>query len=344
MTILPNPEYNSVFKQKRILVNNEKGERGIRASNSRWSWPGKCIQYTGEDRKVHYLNYNSAKKFLKSHNIDVKKLSDMGIINEISQIGKNSKIISQSTPSTPLISTTENFVYQQSNQPVTINKPVAEQQDSKQVPLSTQPMVKPVHQQSNQPIDDHQETKIPQNAPKLHAYQLITLLDPELLPHLEDNISKQNDPGLGYSASMIDMLLLRHFQQSQQGGICLGNDGITLDNFDKKVAYTTDFHLYPENNVLGGLDRLKKILSNIVENPNQYIPSKIIIPCKLNSPGKVEHTVVMVIEPDPVNRRKANITMVNFHGNSLTINHAEEQMILNAAKQIYNDPNTSDQK
>lgn len=58
---LPIPQYNKEYKQHRIMA--EPGDKGIRASRSRWSWLGKSIKYLGNDNKYYYVNANSAKKY-----------------------------------------------------------------------------------------------------------------------------------------------------------------------------------------------------------------------------------------------------------------------------------------
>lgn len=69
--VLPNLEYDNTTKQTRILV--EPGERGIRASNSRFSWWGRSTIYFGKDGPG-YLNYNSAMKYINklSREMEIK--------------------------------------------------------------------------------------------------------------------------------------------------------------------------------------------------------------------------------------------------------------------------------
>lgn len=63
MNILPIPQYNKEFNNYRISA--EPGERGIRASNSRWSLLRGLIKYKGENGKNFYLNRSSAVKYIK---------------------------------------------------------------------------------------------------------------------------------------------------------------------------------------------------------------------------------------------------------------------------------------
>lgn len=211
--------------------------------------------------------------------------------------------------------------------------------------LPSTPASRPVNLQPSQPVTENRSLPVnQQNTQKSakHGHQIRNLLEPELIPLLEDVISRHNDPGLGYPPTIIEMLMLQHFNKPESWGICLGYDGKSSENFHKKIAYSLDFHLHPSPpyNVVFGLEALKKMLNNLIENPQHSIPSKVIIPLDLNTPGKVDHTVIAVIEPDPSNARKANITMVNFHGNGLSSNHEEEHIILNTIKQVYNDPQT----
>lgn len=71
----------------------DSSSRGIRASNSRWSWWGKSIKYLGADGKHHFLNRKSSihylNKTLGSYSCISNRSSNNKILNKITTLHAN---------------------------------------------------------------------------------------------------------------------------------------------------------------------------------------------------------------------------------------------------------------
>lgn len=78
------PPPNQVNKQYRIFSN--PNEKGIRVSDSRWSWLGRSIKYQGTDHQNYFLNRTSAKAYLKRHGIKTSHFSDSKILKKIAEL------------------------------------------------------------------------------------------------------------------------------------------------------------------------------------------------------------------------------------------------------------------
>ncbi|MBA2727594.1 MAG: hypothetical protein H0U49_05415 [Parachlamydiaceae bacterium] len=176
---------------------------------------------------------------------------------------------------------------------------------------------------------------------KMHPEQVDQLSKPVSLAVLDDMVQNKNNSRAGYSMLGQDILLMLFFLQ--KGGVYIDTEGKTADGVELsgKIAYASHFSLY-ENDEPNCKPNVEA-LTNFLRRENDFHPSqrpaKIIIPFYLNSYGKTPHAVLLVIEPDPQERNKANITMVNPHGDGLKSYHSEENMILNAAKKAYRNSN-----
>lgn len=73
---------------------------------------------------------------------------------------------------------------------------------------------------------------------------------------------------------------------------------------------------------------------------SQVRPKAIIIPLGFAHPSHSSHATVLVVEPAADKDRKANIFMINTHGNSLSWFLEEEKAALSVAKKVYSDPET----
>lgn len=104
------PIPNQVNKQHRIFSDSTTSEKGIRASDSRWSWLGRSIKYKGTDHQDYFLNRTSAKAYLKRHGIKVSHLSDSKILTKLAELNPNKKeekIPEQKIQKSPEIQTAE---------------------------------------------------------------------------------------------------------------------------------------------------------------------------------------------------------------------------------------------
>lgn len=71
-------------------------------------------------------------------------------------------------------------------------------------------------------------------------------------------------------------------------------------------------------------------------------PKAIFIPLQFADPRKEAHQVLLVVEPSSAPAlNAAKITMINTHGNSLDMYRSFENVALQGAKSVYNDPSTT---
>lgn len=195
-----------------------------------------------------------------------------------------------------------------------------------------------VDKPSQQPNIPQKQSSL-QQQPNFHPEQLNFITNPQVPEIVDAMIKNQDNSGYGYPISGVDFLMM-HYLTKAKGVFISSVEGEAGSNVEigGKVAFTFNFKFSGDAQ---DFSKLTNFLRNEIALHPDNRPAKIIINCSLWPPGKQGHTVILVIEPDQRTKNKANITIVNPHGNTITSYHSMEQQILNAASQAYNDTNTS---
>ena len=181
---------------------------------------------------------------------------------------------------------------------------------------------------------------------KFHSEELKLLIHPTLRQCMKELIENQNNPSCGYPISIVDALISYYMAKRDEenlktDSVFINQDGTTLPTEDMKDKIAFSHHLTLKNATLEGTRALTNLLENELRAHPDKRPAKVFVPYSLNIPGKTNHVVFLVIEPDTNDLRKANITMINTLGNSGVNSYLqEENLILEAAKSIYNSRET----
>lgn len=179
---------------------------------------------------------------------------------------------------------------------------------------------------------------------ELHPEQKATLRDPMSAAIIDDMIKNQKSSSHGYSMEGIDLLLMSYLSE-EKSAIFLGRgkgDSIKEEEVTGKIAYTSNFK-FTNDRAVGDhkdVEELTHFLQKEILLHPEKRPAKIFINCGLFIPGKLGHAIILVVEPDAGIKNKANITMVNTHGDAITSYHSMEHMILAAAKKAYDHDDT----
>lgn len=187
----------------------------------------------------------------------------------------------------------------------------------------------------------------PQNYTRVfHPTEIGLLTHPVVRQCMQELIKNQHNPSWGYPICVVESLISyymakRDEENSRIDSIFINQDGTTQPNEETKDKIAFSHHLNLESITPEATKALTDLLEKELRaHPNKR-PAKIFIPYALKIPGKTNHVVFLVVEPDANIPRKANITMINTLGNSPANSYLkEERLILEAAKSIYNRPET----
>lgn len=159
-------------------------------------------------------------------------------------------------------------------------------------------------------------------------------LEDELL--LQPYVDRENSKA-GGTSTMVTSLLSIYFGNMEKG-VCLTSSGEYLGKSAKDaIAYSYAFAQGCEPE---GVYNLMKSLLTLEFAKNQGArPQKIFVPISLNKDG-IHHEILLVIEPSAKELRQARITVINSHGNSLSMYREYELAALKAASEIYSSDKT----
>lgn len=161
----------------------------------------------------------------------------------------------------------------------------------------------------------------------------------DVLLHLKSQQTLMSNEDHAYPPALISVLIHENLINT---GILIERHGKALNgmNVAGEVCYT--FTLVIEEDEKGELNfsELTELLKDEL-NAHSVRPAKIMIPISMYPKGTQAHSVLLVIEPDAKIFKKANITLVNPHGNALSSYHAAEKLILGKIKELYSHPLTT---
>lgn len=169
---------------------------------------------------------------------------------------------------------------------------------------------------------------------ELTVQQKQFLCDSEVREKLEKNLSTLRQGTLAYCGYLTDLLMMNYL--CEENHVYLNHRGYGIkgkgNNIADKICFTADIYDY---------DALKKLLEGEIRLHPEGRPAKILVPISLFPANREGHSILLVIEPDSKNLRKANITIVNTHGNAITSYLSYEKELLEMVKEVYNHPDTS---
>lgn len=135
---------------------------------------------------------------------------------------------------------------------------------------------------------------------------------------------------MGYTNLLLAVyFILDPAEKKQEARSYISSNGESPVNVPAKgrIAFMQTFPIYDtsKNPPEFYIDRLASLLKKeIAAHPAGMRPAKILFPLVFNSPNKTPHLVLLVIEPDPKNETKANITLVNTWGKNTTYKEEED--------------------
>ncbi|MBA3238216.1 MAG: hypothetical protein H0T62_07720 [Parachlamydiaceae bacterium] len=149
-----------------------------------------------------------------------------------------------------------------------------------------------------------------------------------------------------YTLDITDHLVWGSLMEEQPGSWLMEKNGEAADfaeDIEGKIAFTKRLDASPWINrtIEDALAEFTDQLSNEIKaHPNQR-PSKIMTHCVLQVPNRDQHSIPLIIEPDPIIKNKARATIINNHGDRYKFYHNLENQILEAVNKAYDHPETT---
>jgi hypothetical protein len=156
------------------------------------------------------------------------------------------------------------------------------------------------------------------------------------------NYYDRNTSGSALTIFSINMLLSAYFQK-RDDIVFLNSTGenyLQKKDSTNKIACCSHLPF-----VIDSKDAVSEFVETILENELQAHsssrPKAIFIPLQFEKPQTQAHLTLLVVEPSTTKLKEAKITMINTHGDSLSMYQSYEKAAMNAAHLVYNGQGTT---
>lgn len=147
----------------------------------------------------------------------------------------------------------------------------------------------------------------------------------------------KTDTSTGHALPNTNMLF--DFYLNRQDCTFIDRNGASMNGPAKdKIAYTCEIHKSYEPKTIQS--EIRNFLGLELFQNRDSRPKKIFIPLSVDK-NELGHSILLVVEPSSKNNTEARITMINTHGDSLSLYREFEEAALKGAKEIYSSPNTT---
>lgn len=165
-------------------------------------------------------------------------------------------------------------------------------------------------------------------------------LEPEFIASYKKAIENRENSAAGYPVGYSSLLIALYFildpgQKNQKARSYISYSGSSPEDnpASNRIAFRESFPLYNADKPY--FDQFLPFLrSEIKKHPTGMRPKKIFIPIVFNNPSKIGHLVLLVIEPDPGDEKKANVTFINTWG-TVSPYQFEEKLVEDAVRKAY---------